>query len=171
MSGGDIATVGELLAHAHAMELEAQERYEFLARQMETHNNRELARLFQTLARVEGKHAREIEERMKGMDVPEIGPLDFRWEGAESPEALDLGDMDYLMSPRRALLLALAAEQRAHAFFAGLLERTADEGIRRFAAEFAEEEREHVDRVHRELRKYPEEDDRRHEDMDPAGEG
>ncbi len=170
MNGETIATAGELLAHAYEMEIEAQERYELLARQMETHNNMDLARLFQTLARVEGKHAREIRDQMKEMAVPEPGSFDFKWTGAESPEALDPGEMDYLMTPRQALLLALAAEERAHAFFAALLEKAEDADVRRFAAEFAEEERGHVNRVRRELRKYPDDQQPAREDMDPAGE-
>lgn len=162
-----IATAGELLAHAYQMELEAQERYGYLAEQMEVHNNTDLARLFRELARVEGLHASDILEQMKGMDVPQIRPLDYRWPGSESPEALDMGEMHYMMTPRQALLLALKAEQNAFDFFDLLLKATGDPEIKNFAAEFAEEEQEHVELVLRELKKYPETDELPREDMDP----
>ncbi len=162
-----IGSAGELLAHAYQMELEAQERYGYLADQMEMHNNADLAKLFRELARVEGIHAGDILEQMQGMQVPQINPLDYKWSGSESPEALDMGDMHYMMTPRQALLLALKAEQNAFEFFDHLLKSTDDEDTRRFAAEFAEEEQEHVELVLKELKKHPESDERTREDMDP----
>lgn len=161
-----IETAGALLAHAYRMELEAQERYVWLAEQMQTHNNVDLAALFRELARVEGLHAADIEKQMQGMDVPHINPLDYQWPGHESPEALDMGDMHYLMTPHQALKLALKAEQNAYDFFDRLLKATDDPDVKHFAAEFAEEEREHVDLVLRELQKYPETAEPR-EDIDP----
>ncbi len=162
-----IETAGELLAHAYQMELEAEERYTYLAQQMELHNNADLAKLFRDLARVEGVHAGDILEQMKGMAVPEIALLDYKWSGNESPEALDMGDMHYLMTPRQALLLALKAEQNAFDFFNHLLRATSDNEVKRFAAEFAEEEQEHVELVQNELEKYPESDEPIRDDMDP----
>ncbi len=168
MSDGSIETAGELLAHAYRMEIEAQERYEFLADQMETANNVELMALFRKLAKVEGLHAREIRDRMSGMDMPEISPLAFKWRGGESPEAIDPGDMHYLMRPREALLLALRAEEKAYAFFGHFLEVADDEEVKRLAGEFAREEKEHVDLVRRELQKYPQTGEAPRDDMDPA---
>ncbi len=168
MSDDKIESAGELLAHAYQMELEAQERYELLAEQMKVHNNTDLAQLFAKLAVVEGIHAKDILEQMQGMDIPEIAPDDLKWHGQESPEALDLGDMDYLMTPRKALLLALKAEENAYEFFARLLRSTKDPEIKRFAAEFAEEEEEHVVMVEKELLKYPPSSERIQDDMDDA---
>ena len=162
-----IRTVGELLAHAYQMELEAQERYAHLAEQMDVHNNTDLAGLFRELARVEGSHAGDILEQMKGMDIPQINPLDYKWPSNESPEALDMGDMHYMMTPRQALLLALKAEQKAFDLFDHLSKATGDPDVERFATEFAQEEREHVELVLRELRKYPEPDEQPRDDMDP----
>ena len=162
-----IETAGELLAHAYQMELEAQERYVYLADQMEMHNNADLAKLFRELARVEGIHASDILEQMKGMEVPQIRPVDYKWPGSESPEAIDMGDMHYMMTPRQALLLALKAEQNAFEFFDHLVKSTGDQQTKHFAAEFAEEEQEHVELVLKELKKYPETNERPREDMDP----
>jgi rubrerythrin len=162
-----IETAGELLTHAYQMELEAQERYGYLAEQMDVHNNVELARLFRELARVEGLHASDILERLMGMNRPQIGPLEYKWPGGESPEALDMGEMHYMMTPREALMLALMAEQNAFEFFDRLVKTSPDEETRRFAAEFAQEEQEHVELVLGELKKYPETGEPPREDMDP----
>jgi rubrerythrin len=162
-----IETAGELLTHAYQMELEAQERYGYLAEQMDVHNNVELSTLFRELARVEGLHAGDILERLMGMNLPQIGPLEYKWPGGESPEALDMGEMHYMMAPREALMLALKAEQNAFEFFDRLVRTSPDEEIRRFAAEFAQEEREHVELVLRELKNHPESGERPREDMDP----
>ena len=162
-----IGTAGELLAHAYQMELEAQERYSYLAEQMDVHNNVDLVRLFRELARVEGLHASEILEQMEGMDVPQIRPPDYKWPGSESPETIDMGEMHYMMTSRQALMLALKAEQNAFDFFNRLLTSAADQDTKRFAAEFAEEEQEHVELVLKELRKYPDTNEPSREDMDP----
>ncbi len=162
-----IDTVGKLLAHAYQMELEAQERYAYLADQMDLHNNAALAGLFRELSRIEGLHAADIREQMQGMEVPEIGQLDYQWSGSEGPETLDFGDMDYLMTSREALLLALKAEENAFEFFNTLLQSTDDEDVKRFASEFAEEEQEHVELVLKELAKYPEPEGPPRDDLDP----
>jgi len=168
MSDVKIESAGELLAHAYQMELEAQERYEMLAEQMAVHNNTDLVRLFAKLAVVEGLHAKDILDQMAGMNIPQIDPLDMKWPGFESPEALDFGDMDYMMTPRQALLLSLEAEENAFAFFNHLLNATTDPEVKRFASEFAKEEQEHVEMVKKELEKYPETVSPAPDDMDQA---
>jgi rubrerythrin len=167
MTETNIDNVAELLAHAYQMEVEAQERYEFLADQMELHNNRELVGLFGKLAHIEGLHATELRERMAGMDIPYINELDFEWSTAESPEAIDMGDVHYMLTERQALLLALRAEENAAKFFSDLLAIAKDPEFKRFAAEFAEEEREHVELIQKELNKHREEDEQSLDDMDP----
>jgi rubrerythrin len=63
--------------------------------------------------------------------------------------------------------MALEAEKRALAFFSGIVETTKDPKIKQAAAEFVEEEAEHVNLVHRLLRKYPEPSGTWAEDSDP----
>ena len=162
-----IKSVAELLAHAYQMEREAQERYEFLADQMELHNNRKLVKLFRKLAWVEGLHATEILAQMSDMEIPHINELDFKWSTAESPEAIDMADIHYMLTERQALLLALRAEENAARFFSDLLAATTDPEVKRFATEFAEEEQEHVELIHGELKKYPQIEEPPHDDMDP----
>jgi rubrerythrin len=71
------------------------------------------------------------------------------------------------MTPWHALQIALAGEQRALEFFTGIVETAKDEKIRHMAAEFVEEEAEHVNLVHRLLRKYPAPAGSWSEDPDP----
>jgi rubrerythrin len=59
------------------------------------------------------------------------------------------------MTPWHALRLALAGEERALAFFKSVVQSAKDPAIKKLADEFVEEEAEHVNLVHRLLRKYP----------------
>ena len=56
------------------------------------------------------------------------------------------------MTPWHALQLALAGEKQALAFFTSIVEKTNDAKIKEMAAEFVEEEAEHVNLVHRLLK-------------------
>ena len=136
-----IRSLPDLLSHALAIETEAVERYTMLADQMEVHNNPELVAIFRKLAHVEGLHAKEIEERAAGLDMPDLKPWEYEWGGGESPEASDPTEV--------------AAEQRAFAFFDDLVGKVEDAEVRKLAKEFAEEEREHVALVEELLERYP----------------
>ena len=150
-----IRSLADLLSHALAIETEAVERYSLLADQMEVHNNPELAAIFRKLAGIEGRHAKEIEGRAAGLDLPNLKPWEYEWAGGDSPEAGDSAEAHYLMTPHHALKMALAAEQRAFAFFDGLVGKVEDAAVRKLAAEFAEEERAHVRLVEELLERYP----------------
>jgi rubrerythrin len=63
--------------------------------------------------------------------------------------------------------MALVGEKRALQFFTDIVESTKDAKIKQMAAEFVEEEAEHVNLVHRLLRKYPEPKEGWAEDPDP----
>ncbi len=57
-----------LLAHAVALELEASERYAALAEQMQTHNNPDVAELFQELSRIEKLHVERVLEQAASLN-------------------------------------------------------------------------------------------------------
>lgn len=164
----EIASVGELLAHAYQIEVEAEERYKLLADQMETHNNVELAALFRSFAGHEAHHAEEIRRQMQGLQIPDIKPWEHKWPGAESPEAVDVGALRYNMMPWHALQLALQAERNAFSFFDEIAKAAADPGLRRWALELRAEEEEHVALVLAELEKHSEPPLGWDEDPDPA---
>lgn len=141
--------VADLLARAIAIEREAAERYAEFARFMADHDRDELAALFAQLARVEGNHARVLEERLGRAAPPAaIDPAD-RWLEAGPPSPAAREWLLRLIGPRDALVIALAAERRASAFFAALAASSADDGARRLAAELAEEEAAHAAHLER----------------------
>ena len=63
-------TLEVFMALAYAMEREAVERYTEFADAMETHNNRDVAALFRTMAQYEAKHAEQIMAEMGWQNAP-----------------------------------------------------------------------------------------------------
>ena len=165
--GPGIADVANLLAHAHAMESEAHERYLDLAEQLDVHNNTEVAALFRKMAQIEQLHVQKILERVGDMELPRLSPWEYRWPSAEAPETAGIGEAHYMMTPHHALSMALRAEQRALEFYTGVLESGGDASVQALARELAEEEREHVALVKTWLAKYPEPAANWAEDPDP----
>ena len=64
-----ISNLNDLLAIAYRIEIDAVDRYNLLADQMETHNNPELVKVFRDLARAEGIHGEEIRRLAGDFDV------------------------------------------------------------------------------------------------------
>jgi rubrerythrin len=167
-SSPPIFSVADLLAIAYRIELDAVERYGLLADQMETHNNPELTTVFRDLSRAESIHAAEIRKMAGGTDLNgRANALQSIWGKGESPEEVDLGATHYLMTPWHALQLCLAGEKRALAFFTSIAETAKDAKVKEMAAELVEEEAEHVNLVHRLIRKYPQPSDTWCQDGDP----
>jgi rubrerythrin len=148
-------TLDELMAQALAMEREAVARYTELAEMMEVHNNLEVAELFRKMALYESRHVEQILADMGWADDTVVPRVAGAWAGAESPEAVPIDEMHYLMHPWHALQLALAAEQRAVEFFETLAAGAQSEAIRRAAEEMRDEEIEHVELVRAWLAKVP----------------
>jgi rubrerythrin len=162
-----IASLADLFAVAYQIEADAVDRYNVLADQMETHNNPELVAVFRDLARAEAIHRDEILRLAGDIDVIAHAQRMAKWKRGESPEESDLGAAHYLMTPWHALQLALPGEERALAFFTSIVESTVDPEIKRMAMEFMEEETEHVNLVHRLLKKYPSPPESWPQDSDP----
>jgi rubrerythrin len=164
----EISSLADLFAIAYRIEIDAVARYELLADQMETHNNAELAAMFRDLARAEGLHAEEIRRLAGDIDVIAHAAQLGAWNSGASPEEADLDSAHYLMTPWHALQMALAGEERALAFYQQIVDTTEDPGIQAMAAEFVNEETEHVELCHRLLRKHPAPPDSWAHDLDPA---
>lgn len=162
-----IASMEELLAYALVVETEAAERYGELADQMTVHNNREVAALFRKLGDIERLHADDIRSKAEGYVLPKISPWEYRWSGAESPEALDPGEVHYLIKPHQAVKLALRHEQQAADFYAWVVRTSTNQEARGLAKEYEEEEKEHVRLLTEWLERYPEPDRDWDDDPDP----
>ncbi|MCC6194178.1 MAG: rubrerythrin [Burkholderiales bacterium] len=158
-------TLAELMANALAIELEAAERYGELADVMETHNNPEVATLFRRMQHIETLHAETIRNEMGWTGAP---PAQAASLGEpEGPETAAYDDVHYLMQPYHALEIALAAEERALAFFTGLARAAAAAPVREAAERLAEEEREHVELVRQWMSRVPKPDHDWRTDPDP----
>lgn len=164
---GEFDNMGEFLAHAHAMEIEAEERYRMLADQMEIHNNMELAVIFRTLANVEGRHAEEIKARAGSSGLQRLALSETRWPDDEAPETASLADVHYMMTPYHALQIALHAEENAYQFFHAIAETSPNTELCELAREYAAEERDHIRQVEAMIAEHPEPPDSWDDDMDP----
>lgn len=166
MSGDEAPeTLEQLMSMACALEAEAAERYADLAAQLIGHHNGQVAKLFATLAHIEGQHRDQILRRMGWTAPPD--PSAFRWQTPEGPETTDCGELHYLMTPWHALKLAEHNERRAAAFFEGLASADLPDDVRAEAAEMAAEEHEHVRLILDWLAEVPEPEARSGEDPDP----
>jgi rubrerythrin len=162
-----VSNLNDLLAVAYQIEIDAVERYNVLADQMETHNNPELVKVFRDLARAEGIHGSEIRRLAGDFDVVNHALQIARFRRSESPEEAELEPAHYMMTPWHALQLSLAGEKRALAYFTSIVETAKDPKVKAMAAELVEEEAEHVNLVNRLLRRYPPPGEAWAEDMDP----
>ena len=142
--GTDLSyTLPEFLAHALAMENEAAERYLELADMMEAHINLDVAAIFRDMYRFSIMHRDSIKEQVGKIELPELSSTQFRW--VLPTEVGDEDGFDYNMTPHNALLYARENEERAMQFYQTVAERTDDPEVKRLAAEFAEEEKEHTE--------------------------
>ncbi len=146
-----IASADELLAIAQAMEIEAGRRYRELAAHMQKRGEEQLARLFAFLAELEDKHAQAVEQRAQAVTGRRPDPESVRWQ---LPENFDDEDArSNLLTPFRALAIAVRNEERAFAFFAYLAANATDERLRKMAEECASDELEHAALLRRERRR------------------
>lgn len=160
-------TLPEFMAVALQMENEAVARYTEFADTLETHNNPDVAAMFRTMAGYEAKHAARIMEQMGWTEAPRLSRQQLVWPGFDAPEAPPIDEVHYLMQPWHALQLALAAEQRAEAFFAELARRAETDDVRRAALEMKAEEAEHVELVKAWMARVPHPEGDWSEDPDP----
>ena len=162
-----VANLTDLLAVAYQIEIDAVERYNAARRPDGNPQQSGAGRVFRDLARAEGIHGDEIRRLAGDIDVVAHAREIARWKRGESPEEVDLGAAHYLMTPWHALQLALAGEERALAYFTSIVETTKDPKVKEMAAEFVEEEAEHVNLVHRLLQRYPKPSENWADDLDP----
>jgi rubrerythrin len=152
-----IATPAELYAHAIAIEREAAARYREFAERMADEGRDELAEIFDMLARAEAGHLEALEARAQEVALPGIAPGQYEWFDAGAPETAARELVFRLLTPRQALGIALHAEERAQAFFEGVLTTAADPALRALAREMAAEEQEHVVLIETLLERMPRE--------------
>ncbi|HLB31697.1 MAG TPA: ferritin family protein [Gammaproteobacteria bacterium] len=161
------ANIAEMLTHALALEIEANERYADLADQMKSHNNPRIAKLFAKMANIEKLHVNHIRKMIDVYGVKLVDTASYYWTSPEGPETTDPLDLHYLITPRQALELARHNEARAREYYAHIAESAQDEETRRISSELATEEEEHVALIESWLAKVPETDADWDHDDDP----
>jgi rubrerythrin len=139
-----VVTLGQLFAVAEAMEVEAARRYATMARTMDVAGSTGLAGLFRELERAEQGHARHVAGWAEATLGRRAAPAAVGWR---TPEGQELGDLDRdprLLTPYRALGVAVHNEERAFGFYSHVAASTEDEAVRRQAEAFAREELGHA---------------------------
>jgi rubrerythrin len=146
-----LGSADELLAMSHALEKEAASRYRDLAARMRLRQEQKLAGLFEFLASIEEKHAAHVTARaLEALGKP-VDPARVSWE---MPENFDEEEgSSRVLTPYRALAIAVRNEERAFAFYSYVAAEARDEPVRKFAEEFAKDELEHAFLLRRERRK------------------
>lgn len=137
-------SLSEFLAHAVALEREAEERYTELAEMLEAHNNLETAKIFREMAKFSKMHAYSIAKRTKHLEVANLKSWEFRWRLPPEVGAYAQDGTDYLMKPVNALAYARDNEVRGMEFYRSVAKDSNDEEVKTLGNEFADEENEHV---------------------------
>jgi len=135
-------TLPEFLAHALALEQEAADRYLELADMMEAHRNDAVSAVFRSMVRFSQMHFDSIRIRVGSVVLPQLKSWEYRWRSP--PEVGGEEGFDYLIAPYNALKYARENEMRAMQYYRDVAGEATDPEVQRLAAEFANEETEHV---------------------------
>jgi rubrerythrin len=153
--GIDFTTLSlmDALDLAILVEVEAQERYEEFAQQMEQHRTPEAASFFRHMAGNEAKHGQELTARRvkRFGDAPRAVTPAMLFD----VEAPDYDAARAFMSPRRAMEAALASELKARRFFQAALPALKDPEVHTLFQELRDEEIEHQKLVQAQLDRLP----------------
>lgn len=126
-------------------------RYEELADAINGLGQPEVVAFFKQQAVFSRRHLQQAQRRI-GTNEPWDGveededpdPSIVAFPGDESPEGADIWVADGHLSLDQAMAVALEAEERGHAYYAGVATSTPDPQVRVLAEHFAQEEAEHV---------------------------
>ena len=143
---GDLHSLDELFALAHAMEQEAAARYADLAEEMRRQKKDDLADVFANLAAAEREHVDSVTRWSQSRRQKAPDPALVRWDAPETFDAETTTEMkaSRLLTPYRALAMAVRNEERAFAFWSYLAAYSEDPEIQQAAETMAHEELGHV---------------------------
>jgi rubrerythrin len=152
---GTLHSLDELFALANAIKQEAASRYAELADEMRRQNKPELSAVFAQLAAAEREHVASVARwslsRLGRMPDPAL----VRWEAPKTFEAEATEEIrtSRLMTPYRALSIAVQNEERAFAFWSYVAAFAGDDEIKEAAEAMAREELAHVSTLRKERRR------------------
>ncbi len=152
---GTLGSLDEMFALAHAMEQEAASRYGQLADDMRRQNKGDLAAVFEKLAAAEREHVDSVERWSQSRRGKAPDPALVRWEGPETLDEDTAAEIrtSRLITPYRALSMAVRNEERAFAFWSYVAAFSKDAEIKTAAEAMAREELGHVSILRKERRR------------------
>ena len=152
---GTLQSLGELFALANAMEREAADRYTGLAAEMQRQEKLDLAAVFAELAAAEREHVDSVTRWSQSRLGKAPDPALVRWEAPETFDNETAADIttSRLMTPYRALSMAVRNEERAFAFWSYVAGFADDPEIKKAAEAMAREELGHVATLRKERRR------------------
>ncbi|MDA9529320.1 ferritin family protein [Bradyrhizobium sp. CCBAU 25338] len=152
---GVLKSLDELFALAHAMEQEAANRYDALAEDMRRQGKDDLADVFARLAAAEREHVDSVTQWSQMRRGKSPDPALVRWEAPEAldPEVAAEVKTSRLMTPYRALAMAVRNEERAFAFWSYLAAYSLDPEVKKASEAMAKEELGHVATLRKERRR------------------
>ncbi|PJG56532.1 rubrerythrin family protein [Bradyrhizobium forestalis] len=152
---GVLESLDELFALAHAMEQEAANRYDALAEDMRGQGKIDLADVFTRLAAAEREHVDSVTQWSQSRRGKRPDPALVRWEAPEplDPESAAEVKTSRLMTPYRALAMAVRNEERAFAFWSYLAAYSHDPEVKKASEAMAQEELAHVATLRKERRR------------------
>lgn len=152
---GVVESMPELMAIAKAMEDEAASRYRQLARRMQSLGNKAAEGVFVHLAHEEETHAARVAELSQAIIGTEPSFAEIRWELPKDLEDEGMPDLGVsrLVTPYRALSIAVRNEERAFAFWSYVSAYSQSELIREYAEKMAREELRHASILRKERRR------------------
>jgi rubrerythrin len=143
---GVVNSLEELFGLASAMEQEAATRYAELAEDMQRQGRSDLAAVFGDLAAAEREHVDSVTRWSQSRcgKVPDVSLI--RWQAPETfdREAAAEARTSKLMTPYRAIAMAVRNEERAFAFWSYLAAFVGDPEVKKAAEAMADEELGHV---------------------------
>jgi rubrerythrin len=151
---GTVRSLDELFALAHVMGQGGADQYAALASEMRRQANHRLADVFEKLAAEQRRHvesvARWSEERLGWKP----DPSNIRWKGPQAFDADAATEIttSRLMTPYRALAMAVRSEERAFAFWSYVAAHAERQETKQAAETMAHEELERIASLRKERR-------------------
>lgn len=157
-------TLLDALDLASLIEVEAQQRYTLFATQLGRSDVGDAGSVFRSMAENEKKHGEQLAARRKAHfgDAPARVTLDDLFD----VEAPDVGSPRWNMSALNAFKVALAAEQKAFAFYDQAIAGVTKPDVKALFEELREEEAGHVRMIEAIIAKLPPEAAIEREDQD-----
>jgi rubrerythrin len=163
----------QMFALAHTMEQEAASRYDGLAAEMLRQDKKDLSAVFAHLAAAEREHVDSVTKWSQSRRGKAPDPALVRWEAPETFDAETATEVktSRLMTPYRALAMAVRNEERAFAFWSYLAAYSEDPEIKKASETMAKEELGHVAILRKERRRAYHLEHGRKKESEAAGTG